>query len=501
MRVASCFSVLAFFVYTAAAGAQPLSSQCTEQEAGRCVKSHALVQNKAMLQHSVTKKSNDLNVEHLAQAAQNNASAAGKKREGGKSPDTSSTNPAKDALRASYLADEQLCWLIVGALVVAGSWSLCREALDGMAETGSKKRDALWDVTKSILMFLVINGHVVMYEDAEHECMIAPDGWYYGFYMPAFFIMCGLFSKRRGEGYWTNILVNNVLNALLFTPLYAPQHSPCVGTLWFLWALAAHRGLLQPLLSACNDHLGRHAGTCAGFLIAMVIDAACRTVHSSLLEDVLYIGEPEQNRTTFYGIFFAVGFAIDAAALRELLQRKAVLALGLVHTTLLLWAFANLSHNWYGISGFVVDTPPNFSGLRDPLHWTAAVAHRALAALLFIALLVPLADAENWCLRFICKLFSLSGKRTLYAYCLQFVFIERLAVRPLQDRMDELMLHYLPYPYNMCPHWIFQLLILFTLTSPLAEGAFHFFVSPQWVVEGVASIRRNLSSSGLSTGK
>lgn len=406
-----------------------------------------------------------------------------------------------DSVKTYFLADERLCWLILGVLVVVGCWSLFREAFDDMAETGgAKKRDPLWDITKSILMLFVINGHLVMYELADKLSCQTPDMWYYGFCMPAFFVICGLFSKKRGEGYWTNILVNNVLNALLFTPLYAPVHSTCVHTLWFLWALAAHRSLLQPLLSGCNEHLGRSAGNCAGLLITMVIDAMGRNLHPWFLDETVFFGQMEQNRTTFYATCFAVGFAIDAAALRAFLQRKVVLVLGLIHTGFLIWACAHLDHDWYGYNAFT-DGIPELSSFQDALKCTMAVGHRTLAALLFIPLLVPLADTENSCLRFICKLFTLSGKRSLYAYCLQFAVMERLAVFTLQERIDEFMLLFVPYPYSLCPHWILQLLILFMLTSPLAERAFSFLVSPQWVVQGVARIRRNQSSSGLSTSK
>jgi len=112
-------------------------------------------------------------------------------------------------------------WAFAICIVFAGSRTLFQEAQGASSQDqGGKKRDALWDVTKSALMVLIINLHL----NIDY-----PLNWYPGFFMPAFFMVSGMFSKRRGDSYWSNILVNNVINACLFAPIYAPSMNQ-----WFL---------------------------------------------------------------------------------------------------------------------------------------------------------------------------------------------------------------------------------------------------------------------------
>jgi len=169
-------------------------------------------------------------------------------------------------------------WAFAIGIVLAGSRTLFQEAqVASSQDQGGKKRDALWDVTRSALMVLIINFHLLYYQ-GYNGIMDWDKAWYPGFYMPAFFMISGMFSKRRGDGYWSNILVNNVINACLFGAIYAPVFSPKVQCLWFLWALAVYRALLQPALAACHGHLGQWMGAGAGLLVAVVLNYAVTAI-------------------------------------------------------------------------------------------------------------------------------------------------------------------------------------------------------------------------------
>jgi len=374
-------------------------------------------------------------------------------------------------------------WAFAIAIVLAGSRTLFQEAqAAGSQVQGGKKRDALWDVTRSALMVLIINFHLQYYQ--VYYGPAVGDNWFPGFYMPAFFLISGMFSKRRGDSYWSNILVNNVFNACLFAPIYAPLFSPCVGSLWFLWALAVYRALLQPVLAECVGHLGQWIGAGACLLVAVVFNYAVTAIPLWCVA-VLQFDQNDLLRIGFHAIFFAIGFAMDAATMRRILQHKITLALSLLHISFLAW----VSYGTYFQSKdlrmklFSEDIPEDFMPLFQPLGWTLTVAQRTLASLSFIALLVPLVDAESSYMRFLCQLFALSGKRTLYGYCLQFICIERLGMTSLQMMIDLQFQEYMPMPFYMLPHQLLQVLFMFSLCSPLAERAFHFMVSPEWVLD------------------
>eukprot|EP00930_Biecheleria_cincta_P034853 TRINITY_DN24023_c2_g1_i3.p1 TRINITY_DN24023_c2_g1~~TRINITY_DN24023_c2_g1_i3.p1 ORF type:complete len:426 (-),score=55.14 TRINITY_DN24023_c2_g1_i3:27-1304(-) len=380
-------------------------------------------------------------------------------------------------------------WAFAIAIVLAGSWTLFQEAQAASSqEKGGKKRDALWDVTRSALMVLIINYHLDYY--GIYYMTPLQDNWYPGFFMPAYFVISGMFSKRRGDNYWSGILVNNVFNACLFAPIYAPVFSPCVKNLWFLWALAAYRALLQPLLAACHGHFGRCVGTGAGLLVAVVFNYAVMAMPVWWFA-VLQFAPDDLMRIGFHAIFFAIGFAMDVAAVRRILQQKITLVLSFLHMSILVWVCYGTYVQSEDVRAqlFRENIPEDFMPLSYPREWMLTVAQRTLASLSFAALLVPLADAESSCMRFLCQMFALSGKRTLYGYCLQFLFIERLSMTALQRGMDAQLRNYLPMPLYMCPHQCLQVLFTFSLCSPLAERAFHFMVTPEWVLDCVGGIK------------
>jgi len=376
-------------------------------------------------------------------------------------------------------------WAFAIGIVLAGSRTLFQEAqVASSQDQGGKKRDALWDVTRSALMVLIINFHLLYYQGYTNGIMDWDKAWYPGFYMPAFFMISGMFSKRRGDGYWSNILVNNVINACLFGAIYAPVFSPKVQCLWFLWALAVYRALLQPALAACHGHLGQWMGAGAGLLVAVVLNYAVTAIPLWWFA-VLHLDQTSMLRIGFHAIFFAVGFAMDAATVRRILQHKITLALSLLHISFLVWVCYGtyFQSKDLRMKLFQEDIPEDFMPFSYPLGWTLTVAQRTLASLSFIALLVPLVDAESSCMRFLCQMFALSGKRSLYGYCLQFIFIERLGMTSLQMMIDAQLQKYMPMPFYMFPHQCLQVLFMFSLCSPLAERAFHFMVSPEWVLD------------------
>jgi len=382
-------------------------------------------------------------------------------------------------------------WAFAICIALAGSWTLFQEAqVASSQDQGGKKRDALWDVTRSALMVLIINYHLAYYVAIYHLEVTGGldlevgDYWYTGFYMPAFFMVSGMFSKRRGDSYWSNILVNNVINACLFAPIYAPVFSPYVKNLWFLWALAVYRALLQPALAACHGHLGQWMGAGAGLLVAVVLNYAVTAIPPWWFV-ILSFSQNDMMRIGFHAFFFVVGFAMDVATVRRILQHKITLALSLLHISFLVWVCYGtyFQSEHLRMKLFVEDIPEDFMPFSYPLGWTFTVAQRTLASLSFIALLVPLVDAESSCMRFLCQMFALSGKRTLYCYCLQFIFIHRLGMKSLQMMIDSQFQKYMPMPFYMIPHQCLQVLFMFSLCSPLAERAFHFMVSPEWVLD------------------
>jgi len=248
--------------------------------------------------------------------------------------------------------------------------------------------------------------------------------------------------------------------------------------------------LLQPLLAMCHGHLGQFLGAGAGLLVAVAFDYALTAIPSWCFA-VLSFDHSHQERIGFHAVFFTIGFALDVKTVRQILQQKITLAVSLLYMGFQIWLCFGpylLSQDMRG-KLFQEDLPTDFMPFSYPLGWTLVVAERTFAALCFMALCAPLADAQSSCMRLLRQICVLSGRRTLYAYCLNFFFIEMLAMHQLQDRIDTQMLQYLPRPYNMCPHQCMQVLFTFSLCSPLTERVFHFMVAPQWALDCFAGTK------------
>lgn len=129
--------------------------------------------------------------------------------------------------------------------------------------TGRKKRDALFDNAKAILIFLVVFGHLISSRLGEAPWLRGIYFIVYMFHMPAFIFITGYFSKNTEKG--RNVAVQSFLMPyILFNTLFALMSyfvegseknffdfykitAPCWG-MWFLLVVFIWKLLAKDLM-------------------------------------------------------------------------------------------------------------------------------------------------------------------------------------------------------------------------------------------------------------
>lgn len=274
-------------------------------------------------------------------------------------------------------------------------------------------RDPFFDNARSLLMVLVVVGHVIRPMVEGGGPMRALYLWIFAFHMPMFVLLSGYFSKRlvtttNGRA---RLAVRLLVPYLLFQGVWLAMGKPKKADdlsalsvpywlMWFLLALFLWR-LTLPLYARFR------------FAIPMTLVASVLAGLSSDLGRTFTL-----MRLVSFWPFFVIGYRMDAAAFHRLrspsTRRRAFITLGVLFASMVAWG-DHVLLNWTYLNKPYAEM--SLDAVSGPLVRVAVLSVAMIAGFAFLSL-VPV--RATW--------FSSFGTRTLTVYLLH-----GFVVRGLQD--------------------------------------------------------------------
>lgn len=367
------------------------------------------------------------------------------------------------------------------ALVFLGLawWSICDEACCMLKDDKeTMNRDVFWDIAKFALMVCVLSSHA--------ETNAIPYDLYSDFFMPAFFIVAGLF--QQGKGFIDNtvlvrVLRDNVLNNLLlqYLAIIILGESQELRTLWFLWAMAFYRLLLAPcfhIMTCCLGHLLGCFVSVVGvgfFLMGLGLGGlGYEDRFINLCSQMLLCNTWDVRQIFLNATFYLLGLAVERSFLRKVLGSPCttIVALSFLVAKSRIWILTGIIYEW-----------PEIAELNAGDAALLAI-WRTFGSLAFIACAAPIVDLPF--LRPLSYFMGACGRRTLYGYV-------------LHVNMRSLPLGFFTWELTTSGgNFVFVFSLMAALCSPLAEHCFAWLVSPQWVLDVAASMHQRISSAASS---
>lgn len=330
-------------------------------------------------------------------------------------------------------------------------------------------RDKLWDIARLVLIFCINDMYIQgNFEFATYE---------FFFSMPSFLIMSGLLQQKSGGGAFEarsvrRVFRENVLNNLLIflVATAGGMLDKEDGTLWLLWALAFYRLLIFPAFSKVKEISGQPG--VAAFAFAFAISYCCIDPLSTkwiTLAECLFLNPYIGFKIPRHAFFYVLGLSLDYDVVRQTISRTPCVVLSLmlmiVRRIQLVYAPAVTTDGFLGHPWF-------------------ELMYCSLLSLAFMSCLTPLADKAQGLLQQVAEIMADLGSRSLYAYCLlmlmRFVITDGVLIGLARDLG----------PIGSLPRTATQVLLLVSLSSPLAETCFSWLVSPQWAVDLGSSVAK-----------
>lgn len=242
------------------------------------------------------------------------------------------------------------------------------------------------------------------------------------------------------------------------------------GTLWLLWALAFYRLLIFPAFSKVKEISGQIGVFAFASVFAIsygYIDP--RSTKWISLSECLFLNPYIGYKIPRHAFFYVLGLSLDYDVVRQTISRTPC-----VVVSLLLMFVRRIQ-----IVYFPWVTTDRFLG--NP--WFELM-YCSLLSVAFMSCLSPLADKAQGLLRQVSEIMADLGSRSLYAYCL--LMLMRFLITPdvLIGLARDL------GPIGSLPRSATKVLLLVSLSSPLAEACFSWLVSPQWAVDLLSSVAK-----------
>lgn len=349
------------------------------------------------------------------------------------------------------------CWVVLAWVSIVKRWVAIQAEED-------KGRDRLWDIAKFLLITCVLDMHL--------GSVFNPH-WYTECLMPAFFLISGLLQQKSRGGVLdasalSRSLRDNVLNNLLFYGLLmACSQDSEDGTLWFLWGLAFFRLCLFPLFHCVKERLGLPG--VIGYLVVMSVFYCLNKPEWQVwtyIDAALLLKSGLTYEAGTFAFYYVLGLSLSYQHVRDLLNNR---MLSLVSVALItLHTFSGGSVTLWSLWG---------TGLNESTKWLELI-YGAVLSLAVLSCLNPIADIRQGPMQHIVSTVADLGSRTLYGYYLHMMFRFLLCTENFQKIWEPL-----GSGSTSLIYYVWEVLFMASLCSPLAETCFQGLVSPQWILD------------------
>lgn len=263
-------------------------------------------------------------------------------------------------------------------------------------------------------------------------------------------------------------LRDNVLNNLLFYGLLmACSQDSEDGTLWFLWGLAFFRLCLFPLFHCVKERLGLPG--VIGYLVVMSVFYCLNKPEWQVwtyIDAALLLKSGLTYEAGTFAFYYVLGLSLSYQHVRDLLNNR---MLSLVSVALItLHTFSGGSVTLWSLWG---------TGLNESTKWLELI-YGAVLSLAVLSCLNPIADIRQGPMQHIVSTVADLGSRTLYGYYLHMMFRFLLCTENFQKIWEPL-----GSGSTSLIYYVWEVLFMASLCSPLAETCFQGLVSPQWILD------------------
>ncbi|WP_147535263.1 acyltransferase family protein [Bacillus marasmi] len=305
-------------------------------------------------------------------------------------------------------------------------------------------REAYYDNAKSILVFLMVFGHLIQSYIQDSKLIFTVYTTIYSFHMPAFILISGYFAKGfRKKGYLLKVAKKLIIPYIIFQGMYASyyyflQHKkelifdPLIPE-WSLWFLIS--------LFCWNVLLFLFAKWKSFIALALAISVGIMVGYIEGINDFLSL-----SRTFVFFPLFLLGFFFKKENFERLLTKKIKLSSIIVFLTLLLIFYLIPDFNYKWLFGSKPYEDFDVNGAYGGLIRLGIYGLTLLATLSFFAF-VPKGH----------YFFTKWGTRSLYVYLLHGFFIKYFRSSEYKELLSE--------PWQVLMMSVIALFIIVILSS------------------------------------